>query len=101
MVTRPEKTSDLSGKFMRQPAVRFERILPGPIERVWEFLTETERLPGWFGHGVIEPPRRWRCYLARWPYSRSCHTVETTPPPSLHLERVQSGDEETHYPNPT
>src|SRR6267142_4926030 len=28
-------------------------------------------------------PRRWRCYLARWPYSRSCHTVETTPPPSL------------------
>jgi uncharacterized protein YndB with AHSA1/START domain len=35
-------------------SVRFERLLPGPIERVWEHLTETKLLPGWFGEGVIE-----------------------------------------------
>jgi uncharacterized protein YndB with AHSA1/START domain len=35
--------------------VRFERILPGPIERVWEFVTDTARLPQWFGNGMIEP----------------------------------------------
>jgi uncharacterized protein YndB with AHSA1/START domain len=35
--------------------VRFERLLPGPIERVWEFLVDPARLPGWFGDAVIEP----------------------------------------------
>lgn len=35
--------------------VRFERLLPGPIERVWDFLTQTELLPAWFGNGTIEP----------------------------------------------
>lgn len=35
--------------------VRFERLLPGPIERVWDFLTRTELLPTWFGEGTIEP----------------------------------------------
>jgi uncharacterized protein YndB with AHSA1/START domain len=35
-------------------SVRFERLLPGPIERVWQHLTETKLLPGWFGEGVIE-----------------------------------------------
>jgi len=37
------------------PMVRFERTLPGPIERVWEYLTDTARLPEWFGDGTIEP----------------------------------------------
>jgi uncharacterized protein YndB with AHSA1/START domain len=35
--------------------VQFERLLPGPIERVWAFLTDTGKLPGWFGEGTIEP----------------------------------------------
>jgi uncharacterized protein YndB with AHSA1/START domain len=36
--------------------VRFERILPGPIERVWSFIAETKNLPAWFGDdGSIEP----------------------------------------------
>lgn len=41
--------------FAKTPMVRFERMLPGPIERVWEFLTTTARLPAWFGNGTIEP----------------------------------------------
>jgi hypothetical protein len=45
MLIRPEKTFDISAKFMRLAAVRFERILPGRTESVWEFLTETERPP--------------------------------------------------------
>ena len=43
------------GQFGTASVVRFERILPGPIERVWEFLTTPERLPLWFGQGTIEP----------------------------------------------
>jgi uncharacterized protein YndB with AHSA1/START domain len=46
--------SDL-GRMGTAAMVRFERMLPGPIERVWEFLTDTARLPGWFGDGTIEP----------------------------------------------
>ena len=45
----------IEAHFDRAAMVRFERILPGPIERVWEFLTDTTRLPAWFGHGTIEP----------------------------------------------
>ena len=33
--------------------VRFERVLPGPIERVWEYLSSSEHLPGWFGGGSM------------------------------------------------
>jgi uncharacterized protein YndB with AHSA1/START domain len=44
-----------NGEFGKAAMVRFERTLPGPIERVWEFLTMPERLPLWFGHGTIEP----------------------------------------------
>jgi uncharacterized protein YndB with AHSA1/START domain len=46
--------SDL-GRMAPVASVRFERTLPGPIERVWDFLTDTARLPGWFGDGTIEP----------------------------------------------
>jgi len=43
------------GHFLKENAVRFERLLPGPIENVWAFLSQPERLPGWFGKGTIEP----------------------------------------------
>jgi uncharacterized protein YndB with AHSA1/START domain len=42
-------------QFKRQPMVQFERVFPGPMERIWDFLTDTQRLPGWFGDGRIEP----------------------------------------------
>lgn len=34
--------------------VRFERPLPAPREKVWEVLTNTARLPGWYGDGAID-----------------------------------------------
>jgi uncharacterized protein YndB with AHSA1/START domain len=43
------------GQLKRVAMVEFERILPGPIERVWEFLTDTKKLPSWFGEGTIAP----------------------------------------------
>lgn len=36
--------------------VRFERIVPGSTQGVWAILTDTSRLPGWFGSkSTIEP----------------------------------------------
>ena len=43
------------GQLKRVAMVQFERILPGPIERVWAFVTDPRKLPGWFGEGTIEP----------------------------------------------
>lgn len=55
MSDAPRHNLDL-GQPSRVAAVRFERLLPGPIERVWAHLTQTDKLPGWFGEaGVIEP----------------------------------------------
>src|SRR5260221_3016864 len=41
--------SDL-GQSSRVPSITFERVLPGPIARVWDHLTDTKLLPQWFGN---------------------------------------------------
>src|SRR5438552_15778111 len=47
--------SDL-GETIKVPAVRFERLLPGPLERVWEHISTPDKLTGWFGEeSAIEP----------------------------------------------
>lgn len=43
------------GEIIPESAVRFVRLLPGPVEKVWAMLTQTERLPEWYGEGAIEP----------------------------------------------
>jgi uncharacterized protein YndB with AHSA1/START domain len=34
--------------------VRLERLLPGPIERVWSYLTDSEKRGKWFASGPME-----------------------------------------------
>ncbi len=43
------------GELIGDDAVRFERILPGPIERVWSFLVEPEKRARWLCGGETEP----------------------------------------------
>ena len=43
------------GEVIAENAVRFVRELEAPAEKIWTFLTETARLPEWYGDGVIEP----------------------------------------------
>src|ERR1044072_9569504 len=35
-------------------AIRLERLLPGPIERVWAFLTESEQRKKWLASGDMD-----------------------------------------------
>jgi uncharacterized protein YndB with AHSA1/START domain len=42
------------GKVVGDGAVRFERVLPGPIERVWAYLTESEKRGKWLATGALE-----------------------------------------------
>ncbi len=40
--------------FTEAGTVRFERLLPGPIERVWVYLTESEKRGKWLASGEME-----------------------------------------------
>jgi uncharacterized protein YndB with AHSA1/START domain len=43
------------GRLSQETLVRFERVLPDPIERVWQHLTQSGLLSGWLGEATIEP----------------------------------------------
>jgi uncharacterized protein YndB with AHSA1/START domain len=49
------KFSLFKGEVVPESAVRFVRALPAPPAKVWSFLTDTARLPEWYGAGQIEP----------------------------------------------
>ena len=43
------------GKVIGEGTVRFERLLPGPIERVWEYLTDSDKRALWLAAGEMRP----------------------------------------------
>jgi uncharacterized protein YndB with AHSA1/START domain len=49
------KANDQNGQFISPTEVRIVRILPGPIERVWEYLVDPEKRRRWFAGGPMEP----------------------------------------------
>lgn len=42
------------GKLIAPGVIRFERNLPGPIEKVWAYLTESEKRGKWLAKGEME-----------------------------------------------
>lgn len=48
-------TNENYGQFTAPGEVRLVRTLPGPIERVWEYLTDSEKRGRWFAGGPMEP----------------------------------------------
>ncbi len=42
------------GEWIAPGTVRFERTLPGPVERVWAYLTEPEKRALWLAGGTME-----------------------------------------------
>ena len=42
------------GRIIAPAEVRFERLLPGPIETVWEFLTNSKKRGEWLASGPME-----------------------------------------------
>lgn len=90
--------SDL-GQTYRVAAVRFERTLPGPIERVWDHLTVPSKLTAWFGESSDIEPREGgsvrlmgghiRGVVTQWrPCRRLTHTWNVFTP----------GEDESRYP---
>ena len=42
------------GRLIAPAEVRFERLLPGPIETVWEFLVDSDKRGQWLASGPME-----------------------------------------------
>ena len=94
-----DTAQDDRGQASRVAAVRFERLLPGPVELVWAHLTQTDKLAAWYGeNGVIEPREGGRVSLmgghikgvvTQWkPHSRLAYTWNVFGP----------GEAESPYP---
>ena len=43
------------GSVIDSHTIRFERLLPGPVERVWDYLTRPECLATWLAEGEMDP----------------------------------------------
>ena len=48
------KSNEQPGKFTGPAELRLVRTLPGPIERVWQYLTDPEKRARWFAGGSME-----------------------------------------------
>ena len=91
---RAEQAMSEFGVVPEARTVRLQRVLPGPIERVWAYLTESDKRGKWLARGPMElhvggrvelnfrnaelspqketPPDRYKKYEAggefTWPY---------------------------------
>jgi uncharacterized protein YndB with AHSA1/START domain len=43
------------GDYLDAHTLRFERLLPGPVERTWDYLANPERLSTWLAVADIDP----------------------------------------------
>jgi uncharacterized protein YndB with AHSA1/START domain len=53
-MTTTTTTTTNYGQLLDPATVRFERVLPGPIERVWDYLTVSEKRAKWLASGEID-----------------------------------------------
>lgn len=65
------------GELIDHATVRIERLLPGPIERVWAWLAESDKRAKWLAAGELEP-REGTTLELRFHHSQLSH--EATPP---------------------
>jgi uncharacterized protein YndB with AHSA1/START domain len=63
--------------------VRIERILPGPIERVWSYLTDSEKRGRWLAAGPMDLRTGGRVEHV---FRNSALTRNDTPPPAKYAE---------------
>ncbi len=47
--------TELHARRIAPKTIRMERLLPGPIDRVWSFIADGEKRAKWFAGGPLEP----------------------------------------------
>lgn len=67
------------GVLIEPGTVCIQRMLPGPIERVWAYLTESEKRRTWLASGEMEPRMGGQVHLE---FNNSELTHDVDPPPA-------------------
>src|SRR5215218_5224355 len=65
---------DSYGVLIEPTTLKLERLLPGPIERVWDYLTDSDLRRQWLASGDME-------LTAGAPFELTWHNDELTNPP--------------------
>jgi uncharacterized protein YndB with AHSA1/START domain len=68
------ETADAYGSLIEPATLKIQRLLPGPIERVWAYLTESELRRQWLAAGQMEME-------VGTPFELVWHNNELTDPP--------------------
>jgi uncharacterized protein YndB with AHSA1/START domain len=84
---QPGQTTSEYGAVTGPGTLRLERVLPGPIERVWAYLTESEKRGKWLASGQMELRVGGRVELHWRPEELS---TERTPPDKY--DKPECGD---------
>ncbi len=77
------------GKVIARRTVKIQRVLPGPIERVWEYLTKSDLRRQWLASGEMELKEGAACELV-W------HHDQITTPSGQRPDDMKS---ESHLPS--
>ncbi len=65
---------------IKPSTIRFERLLPGPVERVWAYLTESQKRATWLAAGEFDLRVGGRIELH---FDNDCLTDEVPPPGAM------------------
>jgi uncharacterized protein YndB with AHSA1/START domain len=102
-------TLDTYGTLIEPATLKIERILPGPIERVWAYLTQSELRRKWLAAGDMElkagasfelvwrndeltnPPGRRPEGFGK-EHRKTCRIIEANPPRKLAFVFAEHGD---------
>src|SRR5262245_16706624 len=71
------------GKKTEPGTIRIERVLPGPIERIWAYLTDPEKRATWFAGGAMELRQGGKATLR---FQHKDLSTEPTPPEFKDME---------------
>jgi uncharacterized protein YndB with AHSA1/START domain len=73
--------------------VQFVRILPGPIERIWEYLWDGKKRGEWFASGAM-PKKAGESFEMRFKHSEL--SPHQAPPPEKFIEMDKTGHTATN-----
>lgn len=95
----PQDREEAYGVVTGLGEVRIERLLPGPIERIWAYLTESEKRGKWFAAGEMELREGGRLELI-FHNSQLSHHNEPTPEKYQKYEGYKSTGQVTRFEPP-
>jgi uncharacterized protein YndB with AHSA1/START domain len=78
------KSNEDFGKFTTPGEVRLVRLLPGPIERVWQYLTDPAKRARWMCGGAVEQKAGGKVVFAM--HHKNLSPDETPPAKYAHVQ---------------